>query len=835
MNSISQDVIHAIRILRKQGGFTATVVLTLALGIGANTAIFSVVHAVILKPLPFHDPDRLVHIWESHPKGERYQWGSKTNYITVRPGTYQDWRAQSRSFASITGYFYRGVLLTDGAQAEELGAHEVDDGFFEALGVSPLLGRTFSSDDFAAADGRAVLLSYELWQKRFAGDRGIIGRTISLDGVVHSVIGVMPDGFYATRWDKPKLWLPLHWDPQLRQSRVKWGMTTFARLKPGVSLQQAQTEMDVISDRMAHEYPNDYDDMSAVVTPVSGYTYSQYEKLLFFLEGAVTLVLLIACMNVANLMLAHATERGKEFSVRAALGAPRSRLVRQLLTESLMLAVAGGSVGLIFALIGIPSLLSLLPQASGIPRIESVGLDWPVLAFTAAASLCTGVLFGLVPAVRASRINLNDALKESGRNNSSSYSARHLSNLLIVGEVAMSLILLVAASLLVRSFLLFMRTDPGFNPDKVLAISIAVPTQDYGIYKIGGANPLRARLYQDLRQRVAVLPGVKSATVTAYLPFRHGADPWGMHIDGLPAAPGAGPKDATHSNGNGLYYQGDVSIERVDSSYFETFQMPLLRGRSFEARDSAGNPNVALVSESTARRYFQNHDPIGRHIVLDMTSYLPGLTVVGIVADSYMHGLNAEVYPLVFWPLAQFPSRNCWLAVRTNANPVQISTAVQREIRRLNPDLAITEVKTMDTVIGESLWQQRLSAVLLGLFGILATMLAVAGIYAVFSYAVSRRAKEIGLRIALGAGMRGILVLVLGSALRLALAGIVTGTLATLALGRLIASQLHGVASNDPVTTCAVALSLLIAAVIACWVPARRAARVDPLTALRED
>jgi putative ABC transport system permease protein len=837
MTTTFQDLSFAMRVLSKRAGLSAVIVVTLALGIGANTAIFSVVNAVILKPLPFRDADRLVHIWESYPKGSRYRWGSEQGYIIVRPGTYFDWKNQSQSFERISAYGWRNVLAGGGDKNEMLPAHEVEEGLFETLGVTPILGRVFRADDYAAADGRSVILSHQLWESRFAADRQIVGKTISLDNAAHVVIGVMPPGFYATRTDTPRLWLPLSLTPEQTQSRVSWRLSTFARLKSGVSLEQAQREMDVISDRLTAAYPAHYDNMCAVLTPVTGYLFSHYEKLFSLLMGAVGLVLLIACANVANLLLARAAERSREVSVRTALGASRARIVRQLLTESLLLAGAGSIAGIGIALAGIRPILALLPAASRIPRIGEVGLELPVLLFMVAVSLGAGLLFGVLPAIHGSRADLATSLKEGGRANSSGAGARRLGDALVVSEVAISLVLLTAAAVLTENFLRLMKSDPGFNPDNVLAISVNVPVHRYGRYETAGPNASRARLYEELETRLARLPGVKSAAVTGSLPLRHGPNPWSMHIEGKPAPP---PNTAAYGGGarnkkTGLYNHGDVSIQRVTPDYFKTFEIPLLKGRYFDARDRAGAPNVALINETNARKYFGNDEPVGKTIVIDMTSYFPRLTVVGVVADSRLNALDRDVYPQVFWPMAQWPSSGGWVALRTAADPDGIATAARQAIREIDQDLVIPEIATMRHVVGDSLWRQRLTAVLLGSFAALAAIMAGAGIYSVFSYLVTRRFKELGVRVALGASRPRILTLVVGSALRLALTGIAIGTVGAVLLGLYGSEWFFGVSGVNTRIIAAVALLLGTTALTASLIPAYRATRVDPMTALRQE
>ena len=827
MPTFRQDLRYALRWLAKKPGFSAIIIITLALGIGANAAIFSIVSAVILKPLPFRDAGRLVHIWESHPKGGRYRWGSDQGFIIVRPATYYDWKNQSQSFEGMTAYSWRSVLITGAGPAQSLHAHEVDRGFFETLGVQPELGRTFQADDYTAGPNRIVVLSHSLWASQFGEDPRIVGKSILLDNAAHTVAGVMPEGFYPTRWETPKLWLPLSLGPADQQSRVLWRLFTFARLKPGVSFDRAQQEMDLISEHLSAAYPKSYDNMGAVLTPVTGFLFSQYERLFYILLGAVALVLLIACANVANLLLAQATQRDREFCLRAALGASRGRLISQVLTEGLVLSGAGGALGIALAIVSIRPLILLLPASSRVPRIASAHVDWTVLVFTLGVAMLAGLLFGLIPAFRASRPNLNDALKERGRSGSAGRAAKRIGDLLVIAEMAVSVVLLVAAGLLIRSFLTLMRSDPGLNPERVLALNIEVPAHRYGKYQTGGANPTRVRLYDAIEHRLRDLPGVRAAALTASLPLRHGPNPWGMRIEGR-------PEPTQYGSAAGQKSHGTVSVQRVTPGYFDTFGIRITRGRGFDARDAAGAPGVALINETNARRYFGNEDPVGKTITLDMTSYFPRAMVIGVVADSRLNGVEHEVYPQVFLPMAQWPGPGGWVAVRTAVAPASMAPAVQQALRDVDRDLAVTQVSTMQEVLGESLWRQRLTAVLLGGFAALAALLAGAGIYAVFSYMVTGRAKELGVRMALGASRGSILGLVMGSALRLAAIGLAIGIAGAVASARLVSSWLYGVQATDPATIAEVSILLFAIAAVACYVPARRAMRVDPVTALRD-
>jgi predicted permease len=827
---LRQDLRLALRSLWHKPGISIVITITLSLGIGATAAIFSVVDSVLLKPLPFRDPGRLVNVWESKHRGDRYHRGDPHGFIIVRPATFTDWKAQSQSFESITSYYQHNVLLTGAGAAESEVAQEVDGDFFRTLGVEPILGRALEAGDVSSGAHVAVL-SYSMWRRRFGSDPEIVGKTALIDNAPCTILGVMPAGFYPTRTGVPQLWLPLSMTPEERSSRTLWRLITFARLKPKVSFEQAQLEMDLISSRLEAAYPENYPDMSAVLTPVSDFLFSQYEQLMLVLLGAVALVLLIACANVANLLLGQAAERDHEFSLRAALGASPGRLIRQVITESLVLSGVGALLGIGLALVSVRPILALLPTGSEIPRMAEASVDWRVLLFTAGTALIAGLFFGTVPALRASRQNLNDMLKEQVRGGTAGATSRRVGDALIVSEVALSLVLLVGAGLLIRTFLALTKTEAGLNPERVVKLNVETPVFRYGKYEVGGANPSRAVLYETLRRKLETVPGVTSAAAMSLLPLRHGTNPWGIHIVGR-SSPAISDREGRGSAG--LTIDGEVSVERVTAGYFNTFGIPILRGRAIEARDAAGAPVVAVINELNAAKYFGGEDPIGRTIILDMTKYFPRATIVGVAADSRLNGVDQPVFPEVFLSIAQWPSAGCWVAVRTVAAPAGFENAIQDAVRQVDGDLVVSQLGTMTEVLGDSLWRQRLTAVLLGIFAGLAALLAAAGIYGVFSYLVTRRTREIGVRAALGASRRNLLVMVLGSALRLALIGIALGLVGTFALSRLIESWLYGVGHNDVTTISEVAALLMLLALLASYVPALRATRIDPSTALRQ-
>jgi putative ABC transport system permease protein len=695
------------------------------------------------------------------------------------------------------------------------------------------MGRTLTPDDYAAGVPRAVVISDRLWHTRYGGDPAIVGRAIQIDGAAVPVVGVMPAGFAPARYQTVDLWLPYWAAPGEHDDRVTWRFTTLARLKPGVTFDEAHTEMDVISRRLAATYPKDYSDMDAVLVPVAGELIGTYGRLFYTLLGAVGVVLLVGCVNIANLMLARSSERQPELAIRTALGATRRRLAAHVLAESVLLSIGGALLGLVFARLALPAALSLLPPDHGVPRLNEVTLDRVVLGFTLGLSVAAGLVFALVPALRASQAPLNDALKEAGRSGGASRRARRLGNVLVVGEIALSVVLLVGAGLLLRSFVRLQAVASGFDADRVLAMQVTVPSHRYGAYETGGTNPGRGRLYQELAQQITELPGVQVAAMTGLLPFKHGVNPWSVSVEGRGATADAPQNDAARSLRTGLYPHGSVSIERVTPDYFRTLGVELIRGRLLDDRDIAGAPLVTVVNETFVKKIFPHEDPIGRRITADMTSYFPQLTIVGIVADNKMHGLDRDPYPLLYWPMAQFPSINGWLVVRSHGAPDTLATAVQAAVRRIDPDLAIAGVATMNAVIAGSVWRPRFATSLLGVFALVALALAAAGIYGTVSYTVSQRMHEMGLRITLGAVPRQILRLIVGQGAALAAAGVLLGVPSAVALRRVLASQLFGVSPSDPLTIVLVSALLLLVAVAAATIPALRAVRADPAISLR--
>jgi len=847
MQSLWQDLRFGARALLKKPVFTLIVILTLALGVGANTAIFSVFNGIVLKPLPYKDPDRLVNVRRSDKRGMRYQPGVESNLGNISPGGFHDWRERSQGFESMSAHRYNSTILGDADSTMQrvmyVGGLRVASRFFETYGVNAQMGRTFTDQDYSPDAPKVVIFSNDLWRHHYGGDPQIIGRSVSIDGLPHTVVGVMPPGFWLAN---SRIWIPYFFSAEEKVNRKGGGWNVVARLRPGVSFDQAQTEMDLIAAQLEADYPENNRNKGIVLIPSAAdlsMSLGGFERLFLLLLCAVGLVLLIACVNVANLMLVRAAEREREFAVRAALGASRGRLLRQLLTESLLLAALGGVLGLLLGANGMKALTALLASAATIPRMDELRFDWQAFAFTAAVSLATGLLFGLVPAIRAARPDLQEALKEGGRGAASGRRVRRTGNLLVIGEVALAMLLLVGAGLIAQSFIRLQMTDPGFATSRLLTMKVNVPDYKYG-RTTGSSRPgskefeSRIRLYRQIEERLNALPGVESAAVSARLPVEHSPEPTGISIAN--SARGRAPvaddlEDCAELRQAGLSCHGAVGVNRVSPAYFRTVGLRLVRGRLFDEHDTADAPNVALINETTARRYWPDEDPIGKSFTLNFSSWFPKAEIIGVVSDIKTNGMYMPPYPEIYRPDSQLPSDDALLIIRTKAAPEALAAVVREEMGRIDRDIPLRPARTMEGVIAETLWYPRLSAWLLGLFAALAAVLAAAGLYGVMSYSVNQRTQEIGLRMALGAQGRDVLRMVIGEGFKLTVVGLALGLAAAIALSRLIASQLFGVTATDPLTYAGVALLLAMVAMVACYIPARRAARVDPMVALRRE
>ncbi|MGH9936763.1 MAG: ABC transporter permease, partial [Blastocatellia bacterium] len=789
--------------LLKNPGFTLVAIVTLALGIGANTAIFSVVNGVLLSALPYPQPDQLAMVWlDNRRQGIR-------DDITSYPN-FQDWRDQNKTFQGMAGVRSLNFNLTGVGEPEELRAADVSVNFFQLMGVSPARGRGFTAEEEQPGKNKIVVLSHGLWQRRFGGDPGILNKTISLNGESNVVVGVMPPGFQFP--DKTEMWRPLAPNERARAARGSFWLPVVGRLKPGVTRAQAQADMDLIGRQLERQYPDINAGYGVNVMPLIEQTVGSIRRSLLVLFGAVLFVLLIACANVANLLLARAAARQREVAVRAALGAGRWRIVRQLLTESLLLAVAGGALGVLLAWWGLRLLLDLSP--ANIPRLENIRLDSLALGFTFGLSLLTGLIFGLAPALQTSHLELSETLKEGGRTGAGSRRAQRLRSVFIVAEVALTLALLVSAGLLVRSFWRLQQVNPGFKTDHVLTLQLTLPRSKYP----EGAQVVS--FYQRLQERLSALPGAESASATSSILMPNITNSGGFSIENKPQDP--------------REQSLELPFEAVQPNYFQTMGVQLMNGRAFTEQDARGRPEVAIVNETFVKRYFPNEDPIGKRFTFgDANDNPQWITIVGVVRDTKRQGLDRPIRIESWMPHAQMPARSMEVVLRTTGDPLALSQAVREAVWSLDRDLPIPKIETMEQILSESVAQRRLNMLLLGLFALVALILAAVGIYGVMSYAVTQRTHEIGVRVALGARDRDVLRLVVAQGMMLALAGVAIGLIATFALTRLMASLLFGVSATDPLTFILISLLLASVALIACWVPARRATKVDPMVALR--
>jgi putative ABC transport system permease protein len=801
------DLSFGARMLRKNPGFSLAAILTLALGVGANTAIFSVVKAVLLNQLPFRDPDSLVVIATSGADSIRP--------VTVDYTTTYDLRSRVRSFESMSLYRqWRSALIGEG-DPELVNGLRVNFDYFQTLGVNMQLGRTFlEEEDRLDRWNKVLILSHALWVRRFGGDPGIIGRTIQLNESSFTVVGVLPAGFRPIALGESEvardIFAPLGYELSFRDAcRGCQHLRLAARLKPGVPLRSAEAELNAALRGIVQEHAKEYDpSLRAIVTPIREQAVGRVSTALWIVTGAVGFVLLIACANVANLLLARATGRGKEIALRTALGAARGRLVRQLLTESLMLALAGGAGGIGLAYAAAAAVLSAAPRE--IPRIGEVKIDLAVLCFGLAASVFSGVVFGLAPALRASRIDLTDALKDSGRSTSGRGGLR---NALVVAELGLAFVLAVGAGLLAKSFVRVMNVDPGFDPHNVLTLNTYVYAKRYQPDEAGVSYA------RQVLERLAATPGIESAAFVSVLPLTS-FDRVLVHVqDRLRANASEGPSADRYS---------------ISPDYFRVMRIPVKRGRVFNDQDRAGAPPVALVSETCARTCFGGDDPVGKHVQFGgRDDSKPWMTVVGVVGDVHQYGLDRAANMAVYLPLAQNPDFSYMLAARTTGDPGRMQHAVRDAFQAVDKTQPVFDVAPMDTYLRASTAQRSFTLVLLALFAALALALAAVGIYGVISYAVSLRTREIGIRMAVGAGRRDVVTIVVKQALGLAAAGLAAGFATSLALTRVLATLLYEVRPSDLANSGMMAALLMLVVLAASYLPARRACRVDPMSALR--
>ena len=804
MENLLSDTRYAIRNLLRRPAFTLIAVVTLALGIGANTAIFSAVNALLLKPLPFPELDRVVAIWDKMPSR-----GVLHNEVTV--ANYLDLKNQNQTFEQLALYRWWSPNLTGVEPPERLQGFQVTANLFDALGMKPIMGRNFTEEENQPGKDAVVIITHSLWQRRFGGDPEILNKTITVNTVARKVVGVMPQNFNFPKG--AEMYAPIAMTPELMKSRGSHGYYIIGRLKRGTPITSAQAEIDNIMARLEQQYPETNTGWGATAFPLVADMVRQYDTALWVMMGAVGFVLLIACANVANLMLARATGRQKEIALRTALGASRWRIIRQLLTESVIVALVGGALGVLIGYGGIDALRVANPgdAVKFVPGWSQFGIDAQVLLFTLGLSVISGIVFGLAPAWQSSKPNLNDSLKEGSRHTSGS--SHRLRSSLVVFEVALSLMLLVGAGLLTRSFLSLLRANPGFNSDNMLTMSLVLPALKYK------EDPQREAFFRDLVQRVKVYPGVESAAVVNYLPLGGANSSDSYLVEGEPE-----PKPGQENDGR----------YRVASpDYFRTMGISIIRGRGFTEQDKAGATPVVIVNETLARQHWPGQNPIGKRIrFYGPLDRAPWMEVVGVIAD-VKHDLTIPVTPEYYLPHAQDSWNGMVLVAKTNVDPASLAGALRQQVWAIDKDQPVFDVRTMREVKSESVAVYSFSSVMLAIFAGIAMVLAAIGIYGVMAFAVTQRTQEIGIRMALGARTADVLKLVVKHGMKLALLGIVLGLAGSWALTRFIGKLLVGVQPTDLLTFSVVSLCLLVAAFIACYIPARRATKVDPLVALR--
>ncbi len=803
MQALWQDLRYGGRLLWKRTGFALIAVITLALGIGANTAIFSVVNSVLLRPLPYPNAERLMTIWEDHRarNGPEREWTSPTGF--------EDWRDQAKSFDHVVALQGWGPTLNGQGEPEQLVGALVSHDALSALGVAPALGRAFRPEEDQRGVESVVIISHRLWLRRFGADPSLVGKRISLNGENLMVVGVMPAGFKFPIITNADVLRPIQTALSAGCQRGCYTIRVMARLKPGVSEAQARAELNAIATRIEHQFPDTNSKVAATLVPLHEFRVGPVKTQMLALLVAVGFVLLIACANVANLLLARSVTREKEIAIRASLGAGRWRIARQLLSESLLLAAIGGAAGLLLAYWLVDLLVSFIPQ--GTPRLDEIGVDGRALVYTMVITILTGLMFGSAPVWQLFKADLNQSLRDGGKGLYVARSGGRALSALVVVETALTLTLLVGAGLLVKSFIRLQRVDPGFDPRNVLTAVVTLPRAVYP-----ERNQI-APFYSQLLERVRALPGVRSAAAISTLPLSGSNTDADFVIEGRPAPqPGQQPV---------------AWVSSVSHDYFRAIGMRLVAGREFDERDNENAPRVVIISEATARRYFPNEDPIGKRIGNGRPD--GWREIVGVTADVKHFGLNQDARASMFFPHRQQPSRQMFIVARAAADPLSLSSALRTAVAAMDKNLAVSNISPMEEITAQSIGQERFTLLLLGVFSALALLLAVAGIYGVMSYAVAQRTHEIGVRVALGAQTRDVLKLVVSQGMALVLMGVGIGLASALALTRFIKGLLFGVSATDPMTFAGVAALLALVALFACWIPARRAAKVDPMVALR--
>jgi len=812
MQTLWRDIRYGFHMLVRTPGFTVVAVLTLALGVGANSAIFSVVNSLLLNPLPYRDSDRLAIIWSHSP-------GANVDKDWPSPGQFEAIKANSTVFEDIAIVHGRSLNVGGLSNPTRAGAVAASSNLLPLLGAKPLMGRLFLPEEDTPDKPHTVILSNVFWRREFGGNENVLQNNLLLNGEKYEIVGVMPAEFSlgyevvptVSSVQEPDLFLPLPMNNEQKQEQGDENYNLVARLKPGASIAQAQSELDIATKRLAEQFPDRYPvsrRFSLSIKPLLEQVVGDVRRPLIVLFAAVGCVLLIACANVANLLLTRATVREREIAIRSALGAARVRLIRQLLTESVLLSVVGGVGGLVLAYWMLGALRWLSP--SNIPRLPAIRMDGRVLAFTFAIAVLTGILFGMVPALRTSKLNLSEAIKEGARNVAGGRHDR-LRKLLVVSELALSLVLLISAGLLIRSFISVERVNPGFNAQNVLGMRLSVAGTSY-------KEERREIFYRELLERVRRLPGVTSASIADNLPLSGGIGWGGITIEGY--QPSAGQE----------MIQSDARVAGV--GYFETMMIPLINGRLFDEHDTDKSSQVVIIDEKMARNYWPNSNPIGGRIKFGSESENPWMTVVGVVGAVKQYDLESESRVTMYMPTAQAMGGTMYLVARTTV-PSSVAATITSEVRSMDPNIPIFDVKTMDQRLSESLARRRFAMLALGLFAGFALLLAIIGIYSVISYSVAQRTNELGIRLALGASQFDVLRLVLSAGFKLALIGIACGVVLSFAVTRFLSSLLFGVRTTDLFTFSALSILLIVVSLLACYLPARRATKVDPLVALR--
>jgi putative ABC transport system permease protein len=797
METLLRDIRYGVRSLLKRPGFTVIALVALALGIGANTAIFSLVNAVLLRPLPFAEPDRLVWVWGNIKGGG--------NRASVSPLDFLDYRQQNNTFEEFAASMQLRLNYTGGGEPERLEASGVTGNYFQALGAKPAFGRTFLLENEKPGNDQVAILSYSLWQKRFAGDPAIINKAITLDGKSFAVLGVMPPDFSMPR--AADVWVPMNFDIEagMKQRKAHF-LRPIGRLKAGVTMAQAQADTDAIARRLEEQYPESNSGWNLRLVSLREQLVGNTRPTLFILFGAVGFVLLIACANVANLLLVRAAGRQKEIAVRTALGAGRWRIVRQMITESVLLALAGGALGTLLALWGVKALVAL--SDGSLPATAQVGIDATVLGFTLLVSVLTGVLFGLAPAVRTMKLNLSESLKEGGRSGSEGARRNRTRSVLVVFESAIAVVLLIGAGLLVRSLLRLQDTSPGFDARNVLTMGVNLPRDKYD-------KPEKsASFFAELESRVAGLPGVEAVGLVSELPLSGQPNDMPYTVEGRPPV--------------SIDQAFDDDFRRVNTNYFKALGIPFLRGRNFTEQEVRDGAQVVIITELLVRRVFPNEEPLGKRLIMAFGNR--PFEIIGIVGDIRHRALESNPAAAMYMP-AYPGSTN--VVIRSKGDPASLAAAVRKEVLQIDPNQPIANVRTMDQWLERAVAGPRYRTTLLGLFALVALALASTGIYGVMSYSVSQRTHEIGVRMALGARQLDVMRLVVRQGMTLVIVGVAMGLVGAFALTRLMDSLLFGVTAKDPFTFAAVAALLTLVAFVACYLPARRATKVDPLVALR--